>query len=314
MHVPLRRAVLPTAVLMVLASGAAQASFKGIAINDVFSFGIAGIAANEYTSFGVTSRASATWGPNSEINPASLDPEVADCGPAGCDIGLPENVFAQRGTIPPVENSARGDALIDSTDIANGNGAAYNVAEVLSVPGYDTTVLVPPVVEADGRNSLDAQFALPEARELTFSFSAIPFLETWVDPTDNDPPSTVRASINFTISIIDPTTGNLVFEWNPDGVPNNANGGTDSIDDATLNRNLVAFPGDGVLSYDPAFNTCAAACQYLATVQLEPGQYNLAISMIEQASGVQSVPLPATLGLLGAGIAGLGFGRRRRQA
>jgi hypothetical protein len=316
MSVPLSLGVLPAAVLMALASGVAQAGFKGIAINDVFDFGIQGIAANEYTSFRTTTRASASWGPNSEINPASLDPEVADCGPAGCDIGLPENVFLQRGSIPPTESSARGDALIASTDIANGNGSAHNVAEVLAVPGVDTTLLGPPVVEADGRNSLDAQFVLPEARTLTFSFNANPFLETWVDASDLAPPSAARASINFTISIVDPLTQVLVFQWNPDGVAGNALGGNDAVDEASLNRNLLAFPGDGVLRYDPAFNLCVAACAYLATVDLGAGQYNLAVTMIEQASGVQrpAVPLPATLGLIGAGIAGLGFTRRRRRA
>lgn len=309
-----RRSILPLTVLTAVASGTAQAGFLGVAINDVFDFGITGIAATEYTGFRTTSRASATWGPTSELNAASLDPEVADCGPVGCGLGLPENLIAQRGTVPPLESSARGDAVIDNIDIANGNGAAHNVAEVLAVPGYDTTLLVPPVVEADGRNSLDAQFRLPEARQLIFSFSANPFLRTWVDASDL-PPSTARASINFTISIVDPATGGLAFQWNPDGVPNNALGGIDSIDEASLNRNQLAFPGDGVQTYAPSFGVCAAACRYLATVDLGPGQYNLAITMIEQASGVQrpAVPIPATLGLIGSGIAGLGFARRHRR-
>ena len=50
---------------------------------------------------------------------------------------------------------------------------------------------------------------------------------------------------------------------------------------------------------------------YLATVFLGEGTYDIAVSMVEEAGGMQA-PVPPTSALLGAGLLGLGIARHRK--
>lgn len=316
--------------LLVGASGAAQANFKGIAVNEISNFTFTSTSGGALifnpAAASLTSSSFAQWGDDVESNASpGGDPEMADCGPAGCDV-LPaawENSAGNLGGNPNPAGKfeanndqlagpqpyvgqawARGDALIVNPNILTG-GQAANVAEVVSGPGIST----PFPVQANGVNSLNGTFQLEETAVLQFAFFASTFLEVWTPVGDTL--SEVEADIEFNIAISDLAGGGgaaaIVFNWSPDGVDGGIFGGTDAGGDPfSLNTSLFSTAGIvNVSAYE-------APDQFRATLTLGPGIYSLAITMREAAQGQQKIPVPATLALLGAGLFGIGAVRRRR--
>lgn len=300
--------VSSTALILVLSTSAAQANFKGISINQITEFWVDGIS--QFEEVETESDAVAFWGENVETQVDPLDPSVADCGPSGCDIGLQENAFEQFVDVPPAPqvNWARGDAEIINPDVLNGNGAASNVAEVYSAPGVET----PFPVRAEARNTLDGSF-FASGNDVIFSFQADPFMEVWVSAQDKSG-SNSNASLSFEISINDAETGELVFNWAPDGMTHegssNILGGSAIADAFSLNAGLLAFVGEEAV-YDPCGQEGACSFEARATGLEQGKRYNLDVDMTEFARGVQKVPLPPTLVLMAAGLVGLGVVRRR---
>jgi hypothetical protein len=195
-------------------------------------------------------------------------------------------------------------------DVVNGNGAASNVAEVYSAPNVET----PFPVLAQGTNTLEGSF-FGTGDDISFSFLADPFMEVRVSAQDK-PGSYSTANLSFEISINDPLTGDLVFNWAPDGMTATGGGGIlggfATADPFSLNSGLTAFAGENAV-YEPCNPSGTGNCFFNATATgLGQGaRYNFEVAMVEFAEGAQKVPLPPTLVLMAAGLVGLGVMRRQ---
>jgi len=154
-------------------------------------------------------------------------------------------------------------------------------------------------------NTLDATFtvAAGDTATLIFEFDAEKYLEAWTDGTTG---SFAEADNNFNITVTD-ATGAGVFDWSPDGnVGTGITGGTETADAFDLSRDLFASTGNpGPLTYSGAGFFSAS------TFVLTEGTYSIGVSN-EVHAHVNDVPEPASMFLMGGGLMGLAYVRRRR--
>jgi hypothetical protein len=174
---------------------------------------------------------------------------------------------------------------------------------------------------AGGTNSLSGTIVLTIPTVLAISFDAKPYLE--VQTTGTYPPTDwARANLAFTINVTD-AQGNSVFNWSPDGKQNNEANVNDT-DGADLNHNLFAnplipgplvygCPGQGqvgagtLMMTDPAVLQCSFVA--FSKLALDAGNYNIDVTMLEHTHA--SIPEPGSIFLLGIGLMGLVYGRRK---
>ncbi|MGK5079350.1 EDSAP-1 family PEP-CTERM protein [Janthinobacterium sp. HLX7-2] len=311
------------ALAMLCAAGSAQAGAYGYSYNNIFGLVIA-VPTGQITVANSTtiSRSTATLNGVSVIQggAGSLDAPRANVGA----VTKGQNDFTQQG---PLGDYSRGDAQIVSTQFpafpaGSTSTQAVNVAEA-HLDGPSGTA------DASGRNGSTTGFSVdfivgsPTAT-LSFDFLASPFMQVFLQSTVGTASSaTANLVVTFTITN---ATGATVFNWTPDGVVNSGiSGGTESVDDASLNTSLATnfLTRGNLFTYDPSgcgtpagtgVGTACGSDFSAVSNTLAAGNYTLTLNAVESVDLVKqaAAPEPGTLALLGLGLAGLGYASRRK--
>ena len=214
----------------------------------------------------------------------SLKDAPAACVPASCTYN---NSFMSHGS---GTEYAYGDAQIVSRQVLAGIGAASSIGEISA---FNSNGL------AGGSNTMLATFTVAGSGTASFSFDALPYMNTALMPGG------VNADAHQLMYISISKGSTKVFEWAPDGALGSAFGGAESSDPFSLNS---AVTGNAL--FNPGSGSFAAI-----TNSLSSGTYDLKISMANYVSATSAtvVPVPAAMWLLGSGLVPLwAIGRRKK--
>jgi hypothetical protein len=230
------------------------------------------------------------FGRDEHINP--VDPLQAKSGPGSFPD---ENYFQSWGKTHG--QYARADSLLKNFDIGNITG--YNVAEVFSQSE----------AYADARVYLDFALTVKDlAQPITMSMSAFPIM---LASTDLGYESS-QAQLAFTITLRDPHTDRILFQWTPNGTKKdfvlNQGTVTDVVDPFSLNTS-ISCSGECRKSYQFVERNQFSIRYRNPAVKT----YDVTVSWDEFAKAES--PEPSSLLLLASGMVGLmrSLGRQRSR-
>ena len=308
-----------------LASGQAQAGAYGLAVNELNNFRIttsAGalslVGANRNASDSAFFEGGAAVNPRAvNTGPAANADVLQVCAGGGCS-GLPQNSYAPSAS--STLEFARGDAHAfgNMLTVAGSTVQAVSEAQRNTVGAASST--------AGDTLTGSVNLTLSSAGFITFSFMGRRDLRTSVTEMGDKSNVSIMDIFNISCNTASPvgclsraTADGVIFQFAPDGDASNGsdingNHTVGSLDPFSLN--MTAGTNDPASSR--AFTNGLAMFSLTSNFALPAGSYTLNFSKSTRTDIVVidplAVPEPATVFLLGAGLAALAFTRRRQPA
>ena len=308
-----------------LASGQAQAGAYGLAVNELNNFRIttsAGalslVGANRNASDSAFFEGGAAVNPRAvNTGPAANADVLQVCAGGGCS-GLPQNSYAPSAS--STLEFARGDAHAfgNMLTVAGSTVQAVSEAQRNTVGAASST--------AGDTLTGSVNLTLSSAGFITFSFMGRRDLRTSVTEMGDKSNVSIMDIFNISCNTASPvgclsraTADGVIFQFAPDGDASNGsdingNHTAGSLDPFSLN--MTAGTNDPASSR--AFTNGFAMFSLTSNFALPAGSYTLNFSKSTRTDIVVidplAVPEPATVFLLGAGLAALAFTRRRQPA
>ena len=300
-------------------SGNAQANAYALSYNNVFNGKVTQSPVGSAVFIipnTTTSQASASLTGFASVN--NIDPLGINALPANLGVAKANDDFTVVGQFGTY---TRGDSQIVSQQTATPGSSlqAVNIAE--------GNIVTSGIGSASGRDASDTSFSVPftvvGASVIQLDFSADPFMKVFLDGPPSFAPSNARAELTANVNITD-SLGNTVFNWSPNGSLLGVKGGTALSDPFTLNTSIArnfAFPG--TTPFDPLgkngadvgnLSPLTSGFFSVKTDALGKGDYTLTLQIRENIDVQRTVPEPATMALMGLGMLGMSFARRRKQA